>query len=324
MHSRVSKLDRTMRPNSKTTLVNNKKDTQNVQKQAKGIHLLHPSKPQNALKCLDFRRFISTSPRLSSTGHYSTNRCISKRLGIPSKPAKVLRLLRPHNELLHKRPRIANSLVFSSSNFKKKRRGTSTMRQLNHNTSSEKRRVIEPSASNSSRVDLEKSRSAELDSSSSTYRRRVQCSRRPTFQKRGSVNRMVPKSQGFQKGSQIEPQIAGGLICHQPKQQTEHLCQSMSGPTGNSGGCPNGQLGEMESFIPLSPVPADFPGFGETEQNLLHECSPSHSRDSYETMVHGSQTTKNPISGDRGSFTTNCGRLRSTATAHYQTLRMAD
>ena len=323
MHSRVSKLDCTVRPNSKTTLINNKTDPKNVQKQAKGLHLLHSTKSQNALKRLDLGGFIPSSPRLSSSRHYSTNGCIPKRLGIPGKPTKVLRQLRPHNELLHKRTRVTNSLVCYTSNIKKKRCGASSMRQHNHNTSSKKRRIIEPSASNSSRINLEKSCSTELDPTGSTYWRRIQRSRRPTFQERGPVNRMVPKSQRFQESSQVEPQSSGGLICHQPKQQTEYICQPMSGPAGNSSGCTDDQLGEMESLISLSPVPADFPGFGETEQNILHECSPSHSRDSNETMVHGSQTAEDPISGDRGTPATSCGRQGSTSTTNYQTSRMA-
>ena len=323
MHSRISKLDRTVRPDSETTLINNKENPKDVQKQAKRLHLLHSTKSQNALERLDLRGFIPSSPRLSSSRHYSTNGCIPKRLGIPSKPTKVLRQLRPHNELLYKRTRITNSLVFSTSNLKKKRCGASSMRQLNHNTSSKERRIIEPSTSNSSRINLAKSCPTELDPTSSTYWRRFQRPRRPTFQERGPVNRMVPKSQRFQESSQVEPQSSGGLIRHQPKQQTEYICQPMSGPAGNSGGCPDDQLGEMESLVSLSPVPADFPGFGETEQNLLHECSPTHSRNSNETMVHGSQTAEDPISGDRGTPATSCGRQSSTSTTNYQTSRMA-
>ena len=262
MHPGVSKLDCTVRPNSKTALVHNKKNIENVQKQAKGPHLLHSTKSQNALKRLDLRKFLSPSPRLPSSRHYCTNRRIPKRLGIPGQPTKVLWTLRPHNEVLHKRVRIANSLVFPTSNLKKKRCSPSSMRQHHNHTSSKKRRIIKPSTSNSSRINLETSRSTELDTSGSTHRRRIQRSCRPALQERGSVNRMVPESGGLQESSQVEPKSSGGLIRHQPQQQTKDFCQPLSRQNGDIGGCPDNQLGEMESLISLSPIPADFPGFG--------------------------------------------------------------
>ena len=77
------------------------------------------------------------------------------------------------------------------------------------------------------------------------------------------------------------------------------------------------------STIPLSPVTADFPGFDETQPDYFYECSASHSRYTYETMVHGSHSTTGSFNCNGSKATTSCSEQDDDTTAHYQTSRMA-
>ena len=134
---------------------------------------------------------------------------------------------------------------------------------------------------------------------------------------------MVSISQRFPSYPQIEPQGSSGLICYQSEQQTEDICQPMPRPTSNSGRCPDNRLGEVGTLVPLSPVPADFPGFREDQQNFLQECSLSHSGNTHETMVHGTQSPTNSLNSNGSTTPTSCSGQSSNSTTNYQTSRMA-
>ena len=239
MHPGTSKLDCTMRSNSMAYSIYNKANPKDVQIPNIRLNMLDSKKPQNAPMRLDLRGTFPSSPRLPSSGYYCTNGRIIKRLGIPNKPTKILRKIRLHNELLHKRPRIDDSMVCPSNGVKEKCCDPSPMRQYNFNTSTKKGGVLKFSTSHTSRIDMETSCTPELDPTSSTHWRGIQRTSRSAFQKRSSVNRMVSISQRFPSYPQIEPQGSSGLICYQSEQQTEDICQPMPRPTSNSGRCPD-------------------------------------------------------------------------------------
>ena len=138
MHPGTSKLDCTMRSNSTAYSIYNKANPKDVQIPNIRLNMLDSKKPQNAPMRLDLRGTFPSSPRLPSSGYYCTNGRIIKRLGIPNKPTKILRKIRLHNELLHKRPRIDDSMVCPSNGVKEKCCDPSPMRQYNFNTSTKK------------------------------------------------------------------------------------------------------------------------------------------------------------------------------------------
>ena len=173
------------------------------------------------------------------------------------------------------------------------------------------------------RNDMEKSGSSELDPTSGTYKRSFQCSSRPTLQRPNFVNGVVANLQRLPTDSQAEQVSPSGLVCNSIESQTGNICQPMPGRHGNGSGCTDNQLGEVETPIPLSPVTADFPGFDETQPDYFYECSASHSRYTYETMVHGSHSTTGSFNCNGSKATTSCSEQDDDTTAHYQTSRMA-
>ena len=322
MHPGTSKLDCTMRSNSTAYSIYNKANPKDVQIPNIRLNMLDSKKPQNAPMRLDLRGTFPSSPRLPSSGYYCTNGRNIKRLGIPNKPTKILRKIRLHNELLHKRPRIDDSMVCPSNGVKEKCCDPSPMRQYNFNTSTKK----------GGSLNFQLATLAEL-----IWRRAAllnwtlqvahiggafnvladQLSRNEALSTEWSL------SQRFPSYPQIEPQGSSGLICYQSEQQTEDICQPMPRPTSNSGRCPDNRLGEVGTLVPLSPVPADFPGFREDQQNFLQECSLSHSGNTHETMVHGTQSPTNSLNSNGSTTPTSCSGQSNNSTTNYQTSRMA-
>ena len=321
--TRTSKLDCSIRSDCMAASISDKTNLEIVQKQYQRHSLSDPTKPQNASQRLGYERKLPSGSRLTITRYKNTSRRISKRLGIHNRPSKILRKVRQYNEVLDKRTRIDVSLVRPTDNYKKKCGYSGVVRQHNHNTGTKERGFSNIPTSCPVRNDMEKSGSSELDPTSGTYKRSFQCSSRPTLKRPNFINGVVANLQRLPTDSQAEQVSPSGLVCNSIESQTGNICQPMPGRHGNGSGCTDNQLGEVETPIPLSPVTADFPGFDETQPDYFYECSASHSRYTYETMVHGSHSTTGSFNCNGSKATTSCSEQDDDTTAHYQTSRMA-
>ena len=197
--TRSSQLDWSDQSNHSYDDVTNKSNTKKVQKTKVGCKNNTSQRHETKSHQVDKYTKNSTITGKSYTHNYNTNRCITKRLGIPNQPENLPRRVRSvYGNMVNKHSRTTNNLVCITHDTNKRSSDTGTMRQLNSCISSQKEYFHNIPSSNDHRTHLEKSSHDGLVTNSITHTRQIQRNCRPIEQKRSTINRMVVTNKSIQ------------------------------------------------------------------------------------------------------------------------------
>ena len=304
--TRSCQLDWSDQSNHSYDDVTNKSNTKKVQKTKVGCKNNTSQRHETKSHQVDKYTKNSTITGKSYTHNYNTNRCITKRLGIPNQPENLPRRVRSvYGNMVDKHSRTTDNLVCITHDTNKRSSDTGTMRQLNSCISSQKEYFHNIPSSNDHRTHLEKSSHDGLVTNSITHTRQIQRNCRPIEQKRSTINRMVVTNKSIQKNLKKVPKTSGGSICDSPEQPIENVCFPMSRSGSNSSGCHDNIMEQMGSLISLSPNNNDPKGFGQTDGIQNQECNSNNTRNANQTMVHGTEIATDTINTIESTTTTN-------------------
>ena len=317
------KLDWYARSNCKVDAFQNKENNQDLQthgyRQASHSQQKHETQSlQVDCRSSGASEFGSTITRL-----HNPNRCLTSRLGLRHQQHQLLRKVRQVNDIQHQHSRVVNSLVFTSHDFKEKCSDTDPMRQLHINSSGSQSLISGTAYCNVDRAHLEKSSIASMDPLYSSHSGELQCDSRSAITGSRIDDRMVSINQGFSENTENEPLTSRRSVCHQSQQSASNFCVSLSGHEGSSSRCAVNTLGTVGTSVSL---PTNKPGAKSTGQTgiiTVQECSVSYNRDTYQTMVYGSEAPQGSLSPARSSTPTDSSEPTSNETKRFETSRLA-
>ena len=320
--ARSGQLDRSIRPIGQTNALGYKKHSQNIQEASLRRAITIEQRNETGPMQMDNRLIHTTSPGQPSPGSYSTDRCATGRLGIHDQQNPIFGGFRQNYDLLHKYPGAANSLVFPTHDQKEGSNNSHQVRQRSGSFIGEEREVDQPSLISPSRPDLEEGDPAELDPFYLSHQRQLQCDSGPTFQESSPINRMVTSPGSVSADLGQEQGSSGGLICNQPELPVTQIHVSLPGQGCDRSRRPSDSLGSVESPLHLSSNQANFQGFGEAEDNTVHQRSFSDSGHPDQTMVHGIDDETSAINGP-GNRSPTTSKRHFDKEHDYQTSRVA-
>ena len=321
--TRSLQLDRPERPQYATTHVDNENNFKTILNISPGY--THPNSKEfkNASMRLDHCKILPTTTGIPETRSNNTNRCITKRMGFPSKPNLFQRHIRSINGILHQRQGVVDHLVRTHDSVTKEHDNPGTLRQFIRPARTEKGRINDISSLLTSRVNLEESSNFQLEPQGISHCRNIQRSSRSTVQEYFSIHRVDPQTSGFPKGTSVEPTLTSGSLCNETEQQTSGVRFAVSRSNSSSSKRTDNIMGQVG---PPLYVPSDnitFEGFEQNDPFLLQKRSSYHTRYAHETVVHDTSTTRSSLN-DIGSHSSAVSSGQNSGPAqHYKTSRVA-
>ena len=315
-------LGRYTRPSGPTHDIKDKVHDQILQEYAPGCS--HSSQQGYETQSLQmgFSPIHPTKPGDTNPKHHDPDRRFTARLGISGERDTLSGCIRPFNELLHKHFGNVNHLVRSPHDSQEAGSDSSFVRQHHCSSSGQKRNFLNSPSIYSSRVDMEEGGSVSVDTVNCSHSREFQRNSRSTVQEHSTINGMVSSTKYVPDYIEVESQPTGGPLCHQSEQQTGDVYFSLPGHESDSLRCTHDPLEPVGSPISVPSHQHDFEGFSEADNLLLHECSVDHTRDSYQTLVYGSQTTQGPLSPSGSTASTDSGGQTGCDAPNFETSRL--
>ena len=264
----------------------------------------------------------STTPRVSSPNAHYTNRCQPPRLGIPGGTAEVSRKVRQVSKTVNQYTGTSHYLVRPHNSSQQRLSDSDSVRQYCSNSSSQTRQLSSFSSLISSRANMEKSKSPQLDPYNITYRRPIQYLGRPTLKKCNTIIRMVTTASNIQENPTARPSSRSRPVCNTSEQQATNLCSSLSRSKSNSNRRTINSLGEMAPSIPISSNSSDFEGSSKARSHTLQQSYSYNTRVTNKAMVYGSSIKESSFNPSQSSFDSDSGERRSESPSSYTDSRM--
>ena len=256
-----------------------------------------------------------------SNPYHSIGR-LTQRVGLPNRFSTFPRNFRSDNVLLHQYPGVAYHMVCPVSDRGKKSCNTHHVRQFGGRSGNQTRLIDGLSFSGDRRNDLAPGGDDELDTVCLPHPGSLQCARRSTQSTGYPVDRVVSSTICLQKHPEKESQIASRHVCDPSESPAPSLCLSMSRRGSYSSGCDGNTVGQLGPHIPLSPVYPDFEGFTQITELEIQNSSPTHTRDSIQTMVHDIGSLQDTVDAPLSSPSTSSSRQIGRSACSYQTTRL--
>ena len=308
--------------NNSIDVVNNKSPIEKTQEDQIGYktctHQRHETQPGQMASYAKG----PTTPRQSNSHHYYTNRRLTHRVGFPNRLSAFSRNLRQNNVVLHQHIGASYNMVRFVNGGVQRPSNPDSLRQLGSYSSNQTRLLTSIPLVNDCRTDLEESSNNELDIVCVPHTGSLQCASRPVEQERSLVNGMGPPKTCIQERIEDEPGATDRLVCDSPESSTSTVHIALPGRVGDSSGCDDSVMGEVEPPIPLSPVIHDFQGFTEAFELEVQNCYSGHTRDAVQTMVHDIISSQDTVHNDSGSSPTISSRQIGVSSYSYQTTRL--
>ena len=264
----------------------------------------------------------STTTRVTSPITHHTNRCQQPRLGFPGGPEEVSRIFRQVSKTVKQYTGTSHNLVRPHNSSYQRSGDSDFVRQYRSDSSSQTRQLSSFSSSISSRANMEKSKSLQMDPYSITHRRPIQYLGRPTLKKRNTIIRMVTTASNIQENPTARPTSRSRLVRHTSEQQTTNICSPMSRSKSSSNRRTINPLGEMAPPIPVSSNSSDFESSSKTQSHTLHQSYSYNTRVTNKAMVYGSSITESSFNPSQGSFDSDSGEQRSDSPSSFTDSRV--
>ena len=321
--SRSSQLDWPVSSSHPSTIVKNKNSAKSFQKSTTRLPNKTQQRNETESRQVDFNTHDSSISRQPSNNNYDTDRCIIKRLGFSDKRKVIPRNIRQNSKLLNQHTGVIDNLVCSFNGEREKCSYSDSMRQLHSCSSCQTLYVHNIPHSNDIGAHLEESNCSKMDTVDLSHSREVQRSSRSIVKKRYPVNRMVSVQKRLpQLNPQGTPKNRSGSVRDKPKSPIENICITMPRQEGNSSGCNDSQLGQVETLVSVSTIEYDFEGFSEIIRDPLQKCDSDNTGDTNQTMVHGITTEEFTIENYECALTTSSGRQTGENIQTYETPRL--